>query len=843
MDYLKILLRFCFLSIALYLFTFSHVFSQNLVKNPGFETGDFFPYWSLWTNLDSSSVTIDSTDKYEGEFCAKLKGTKVYLFQPVFLEPNTTYKISATYKTESGDPTYFGISNLWGNTGKSIIFHNTTYQSDSISFTTEGNPGNNTRIYFWKEEGNGGVWVDNIAIIADTTGQIPEENGGLGNYYVSSFGDDGNTGTSPDAAWQSIEKVNQINFQPGDQILFEGGQTFIGNIRFNKNDSGTAENNVSLGSYGTGRAIIDAEKGSGFIASYCEYINIKNLDFTGLGRNDGNIGDGLAFYYCSNVTIDSIEVSGFQHSGVTAKYVGNNYQITNTYAHNNGYSGIYISGNYKSSMTDIYIAHCKAENNAGDPTVLNNHSGNGIFAYNASNITIEYSSASNNGWDMPRLGNGPGGIWVAEVDSAVIQHCISHNNKTPTGAKDGVGFDLDGGTTNSIIQYCLSYNNQGAGYGIFQYVGASEWKNNTIRYCISENDGNISAGGNIEIWNGNEVNFVFERLEFYNNVIYNANSPAVSFINHNNSDFNFRNNIFISGSGKVYDSINGENFQGNNWYSLSNNSVQDSVDFLAWAQTNNQEMLNDEIVGIYSNPRFINPGNSKLTDPLLLTTVNDYIVEEVSIVIDAGLDLDSIFNIDPGNRDYFGNSIKQGLAFDMGIFEYINKQEIILTSGWNIISFNVVPNDTNLMSILQPLIDSETLKKVMDEKGNSIEDLGDFGGWQNIIGNLKKTKGYNVNMVSDSDLTVEGNSLPLPLIIPLTMGWNIISWPSKTEQDGIDVFQSLINEGKLIKVMDDTFNSIEDGGPPFNWINNIGNLKPGKGYKVKVSSDCSITVN
>ena len=81
-------------------------------------------------------------------------------------------------------------------------------------------------------------------------------------------------------------------------------------------------------------------------------------------------------------------------------------------------------------------------NNPGDPTNLNNHSGNGIIAGFCKNILIEYCTANNNGWDMPRIGNGPVGIWCYEADSVIIQHCISYQNKTSKGGEDGGGYDL-----------------------------------------------------------------------------------------------------------------------------------------------------------------------------------------------------------------------------------------------------------------------------------------------------------------------------------------------------------------------------------------------------------------
>jgi hypothetical protein len=576
--------------------------------------------------------------------------------------------------------------------------------------------------------------------------------------------------------------------------------------------------------------------------SDCKYLNIKNLKFEGAGRNAGNASNGIAFSFCSNIVLDSVEVLGFQHSGLTAKDLGENYRISNVYAHDNGFAGIFIAGINKTSLSDIYIGYCNADNNPGDPTVTNNHSGSGILAYNAKKITIEYCKASNNGGEMPWNQNGPGGIWVVEVDSVVIQHCISHDNKTPVGAQDGVGFDLDGGTTNSIIQYCLSYNNHGAGYGIFQYSGASDWKNNIIRYCVSENDGNVSGDGSVIVWNGSGINNEFQGLEFYNNVIYNANGPAIDFLDHANSNLNFRNNIFVSESGKIYDGIEGENFQGNCWYSLNNSYYQDSVNFMTWAQTNTREMLNGEIVGMFANPMLVNPGNSTLTDPTILPSVDDYKIVESSPLVDAGLDLESLFNINPGNQDYFGNPLNSGQAFDIGIYQNIDKQEIGLLSGWNIMSFGVMPNDSNLKNILQPLIDNETLKKVMDEEGNTIEDWGVYGGWKNAIGNIKSTEGYKINVNLPATLTTAGVRIQIPINITLIAGWNIISWPLASEQSGMAVFQSLIDSGKLKKVMDETGNTIEDWGVFGGWKNNIGNFMPGEGYKVNVTGDCILNI-
>ena len=55
-------------------------------------------------------------------------------------------------------------------------------------------------------------------------------------YYVSPTGNDANDGRSPQTAWQTIARANGRNWNPGDALLFEGGQAF--------NVTGTAGANI-----------------------------------------------------------------------------------------------------------------------------------------------------------------------------------------------------------------------------------------------------------------------------------------------------------------------------------------------------------------------------------------------------------------------------------------------------------------------------------------------------------------------------------------------------------------------------------------------------------------------
>ena len=83
-------------------------------------------------------------------------------------------------------------------------------------------------------------------------------------YYVSqSGGSDGNTGTSPVAAWQTVAKVNSVTFAPGDTVLFERDNSW--NEELDIDESGTAVQPITFSSYGSGsdpiirRLTIDGE--------------------------------------------------------------------------------------------------------------------------------------------------------------------------------------------------------------------------------------------------------------------------------------------------------------------------------------------------------------------------------------------------------------------------------------------------------------------------------------------------------------------------------------------------------------------------------------------------------
>lgn len=384
-------------------------------------------------------------------------------------------------------------------------------------------------------------------------------------YYLDAkSGDDSNPGTMR-KPFKTVERINTVQLQAGNSVFFAGGQSFTGTLKL-KGISGSKEQSIAIGSYGIGRATINGANANSIVVDSCYWLQVKNLILTGNGRLKGNTGSGIEFRKTQNCTIDSIEARGFLWSGVKA-VGGKNLRITNVYAHDNGFSGINVesdgqdSGGLEGSggktFRNLYIANCVAENNPGCPAVLDNHSGNGILIGGVTKGTIECCEAMNNGWDMPREGNGPVGIWAYQCDSITIQYWYAHDNKTSEKGKDGGGFDFDGGMTNSVMQHNYSANNEGAGYGLFQYYGASVWKNNIIRKNTSYNDGRKNGQAGFLMWIDKNLKDGISNCLIDSNIVVNKYGHAVSFEPGDYPGFSFTDNIFVT-TEKSVSFVNGE---------------------------------------------------------------------------------------------------------------------------------------------------------------------------------------------------------------------------------------------------------------------------------------------
>jgi hypothetical protein len=268
-------------------------------------------------------------------------------------------------------------------------------------------------------------------------------------YYISPEGNDEKSGRSPESAWRSIERVNDHDFSPGDMIFFEAGEEFTGNILLSNSDRAAKDKPIVISSFGGGRAMINGLDKEALKADSRNFLKIENLAFTGLGRKSGNSTDGILISNSDGIVINNLEIFGFQHSGLHVHQC-NDAVITHVYAHNNGFSGIHVTGNTMNDSSrydnhNLYIGYCVAENNPGDPTVLKNHSGNGILASSVNKGLYEFGAAKtwqnntvrfNISQDDGIINGGSVGIWKNDTQGS-MRNCEIYNNTFYNSLEDG----------------------------------------------------------------------------------------------------------------------------------------------------------------------------------------------------------------------------------------------------------------------------------------------------------------------------------------------------------------------------------------------------------------------
>jgi hypothetical protein len=459
-------------------------------------------------------------------------------------------------------------------------------------------------------------------------------------YYVSPTGSNSNAGTSIATAWQTIAKVDKAKLSAGSAILFQGGATFAGSI---SGKGGTAASPITYGSYGTGRAVIDAGARTGFSAIGKTGIVIRNLNFVGDGVA-ANHGNGILLSG-RDLTVDQVDVGGFNDNGIDFTRGSHFVSLTNSTIHDCGYAGIQVQGTVNGgaisySNTNVYIGHDTVWNIVGRDDG-EQHTGNGILIWDVNTATVERCVVHDTGMNNTNAA-GPAGIWCFQADHVTFQYNESYHNLS--GSSDGDGFDFDGGTINSLMQYNYAHDNQGAGILSWEYAGARKMDGNTIRYNICQNDGlnpfyaELTTGGG-----------ALTHQHIYNNTLYSSTTDGACL---DGVSGQFCNNIVQTSSGLApLVSAGSAILAGND---LWNGAVVSSP------------------VGISVDPQLANPGGGGTIGAAdLLYTLAAYKLASTSPLIDAGINLQARFGINPGSVDFYGDLIPQNSALDPGADENI----------------------------------------------------------------------------------------------------------------------------------------------------------------------------
>ncbi|WP_319480696.1 LamG-like jellyroll fold domain-containing protein [uncultured Draconibacterium sp.] len=348
-------------------------------------------------------------------------------------------------------------------------------------------------------------------------------------YYVSANGNDANTGTSPDQAWQSLDRVNSLTPSPGDQILFDRGGQWYGTI--NLTVSGSSGNPIEIGAYGTGAKPIL----SGFTTITSGWTNEGNGIFSYPITSDSET---------NMVAIDGVEYGKGREPNADEDYW--------TYESYSGRSS--ITDNQLSSSPDWDGADLVKRSNdwSWDRYIITSHSGTTINYTNYSGFSSVWTGVNGNGYfiqnDLRTLDQF--GEWYHDEEAGKFY--LYFGNRNPNE------YSIQVATKDELI-YTRTYDyititDLDIRGSIKNAINTGYLSNNiTVQNC------DISYAGydGIHIWGSNGV--------ANNNTIHDINQSAIRIIGASSTiTYNkiSRVGIIIGSSPRYYNAIMNDNGAG-----------------------------------------------------------------------------------------------------------------------------------------------------------------------------------------------------------------------------------------------------------------------------------------
>jgi hypothetical protein len=164
------------------------------------------------------------------------------------------------------------------------------------------------------------------------------------------------------------------------------------------------------------------------------------------------------------------------------------------------------------------------------------------------------------------------------------------------------------------------------------------------------------------------------------------------------------------------------------------------------------------------------------------------------------------------------STISETREFNTGYYT----QVIALNKGWNMISSNIIPNNTDIEQMFSAITELFLIKN-----GRGMIYLPEYG--INQILNWDYSQGYLVYMNEAATLSFTGrHHSEVTHTVSLNQGWNMVSVLRDTEIEIEVLMQSLVSSGKLFLVK----NGRGQIYLPGYAINSIGTVYPGEGYLI-----------
>jgi hypothetical protein len=519
-------------------------------------------------------------------------------------------------------------------------------------------------------------------------------------YYISTSGNDTNSGTSPSTPWRSLTNIyfNQWGFNGGDSILLKAGDTFDGPIYLGK--GGTSNAPITIDRYGTGaNPIIRGDHPSitwtavgGHTGMYSVFLGAVGTIVIGKvydtnGNLYGHIGQGtneleawLSMFTnrCWGATTagNTIYIRTIDDNPPPQMHVmdevtvstSGGYHIIQNLEVCNGGKGILVSG-----VGDIVRSN-----------YVHDGYGTGIFLYYSSGTEVCSNVVTITGWTQIYLVFG-GHNWIHHNDCSRSGgtngiYIINGTCFIQNGENCGVG--LQQGTNNIIEHNNLSYYQVGTFVDFYYEVDTD------VRYNYGFHAGQAAApmGTGLKmhhnifnlngLGSGISASYAYSEEEspapdtgsvlIYNNVVYNYFGGGI-YNRDTNAGVIVRNNIFVvenlGGFVNIFPYVSCDY---NTYYVVSGSSggwvyanTNVSTTLIQWQTISKQDSNS-----IYADPQFVSasPVNAA-----------DFQLKSSSPCINIGQNLKSVGLLGPTQeyKDFLGIVIPRGDGPDIGGYEFL----------------------------------------------------------------------------------------------------------------------------------------------------------------------------
>jgi len=521
-------------------------------------------------------------------------------------------------------------------------------------------------------------------------------------YYVNCAAATNGNGTAA-SPWNNLTTVNSQTFAPGDSLLFNRGTTCTGSFVFSS--SGTSPNRITIDAYGTGALPSIDGTGQNRAVKLLDtsYVTMQNMEV----KNSSVWGILLTTDHDApavGITLANLvvhHVTGGDYTAMNAKWTGlvvfapgmvvepNMTKGSGTYDRNSYFSNVLVDNVQAYDTTlwaGIFVWGVQIDQDHGwardcanqavqsrgiviQNSTVHNTYGDGIAQFCSQNGTLQNNVVYQSGMQPAPVTTGtPVGLWWWTSENMLGQLNESYDNHSP--GVDGGGYDIDYGSTNSTMQYNYGHENSTYCTSVFGYSGPTT--TNIVRYNVCAGDGTVHTylkngvvtpmPGDSELyvctWGGGKL----VNTWIYNNTFYinstGASAGLINFCNNgpgsdSESGGIFKNNLVTSAIAGVLGDV-----------TTANNRTRDYNLYYYTGGTFTDP--NPEAHSIYNQNPLVNGFGYDTTG----RPTTQWTLQTGSPAINHGTNAcTGLTGCTVGTRDFFGNAIPLGGAFDIGADE------------------------------------------------------------------------------------------------------------------------------------------------------------------------------